>query len=110
MGEFLNVFELDHAIRQQAQRPALVTGGWITAGQCDKMGFLLPVESPSAFLGSRTPFQCGTQTLTHICLAHPLNRSDTDLEGIVDGFVRSGGLTWHRIGFEQDVRTGQHFS
>src|SRR4051812_20261361 len=73
--ERVHVLQLDHALGQQAQRPARPAVGRPGAGQGEETGFLLPVQLAPVEPRGRPGQQRRRQPLLHEPLPHPPDRA-----------------------------------
>jgi hypothetical protein len=105
--ECVDVLQLDHALGQQAQRPAPLAPGRPGAGQGEEMGFLLPVQLAPVEPWGRPGQQRRRQPLLHEPLAHPLDRAHAHPHRRRDRRIDPPRAAFRLVGLEQDARVGQ---
>src|SRR5262245_26874945 len=74
-------------LRQESETPALVAFGCRTAGQGDKMSFLLTIELTSIVPIRRLAVECPVQAIKHVFPANPGNGVWVNFHGIGNLFV-----------------------
>jgi hypothetical protein len=101
----VGVAQLDHAARQQAQRPAPASLRRRRAGQGDEVRLLLAVEP--ARVGTRAAAiraERGGQALLHEAPPQALHGGHPDPDRFCDPLVGPARPTHRRVGLEQDLR------
>jgi hypothetical protein len=107
VGEPVHVLQLDHALREQAQRPARLALRRAGASQRQQMRLLLAVQlarvEPRGGLGQ----QRRREPLLDEPLPHPLDGTDAHLQRRGDLLVDTRRPALGRVGLEQDTGVGQ---
>jgi hypothetical protein len=104
VGERVDVSQLDHPPRQQAQRPAPVPLGWLGTRRGDEVGLLLAVE-----LGGIDPLAAAVwaqrrrQALLDEALADARHGREAHPDRLGDAPVTPGRPACGFIGLEQDL-------
>src|SRR3954465_2334830 len=92
VGERVDVGQFDHALRQQAQRPAGAFVGRRRAGQRDQVGLLRTIKLSLVEARSRAVGAQGRlQALLDKALTQSLDGGDTRVNGVRDARVRPAG-------------------
>src|SRR4051794_17791225 len=104
VGERVDVGQFDHALRQQAQRPAGAFVGRRRAGQRDQVRLLRAVELALVEARSRAVGSQGRlQALLDKALTQALDGGDTRVKGVRDARVRPAGPAFGLIRLEQHL-------
>ena len=104
VGERVDVGQFDHALRQQAQRPAGAFVGRRRAGQRDQVRLLRAVELALVEARSRAVGSQGRlQALLDKALTQSLDGGDTRVKGVRDVRVRPAGPAFGLIRLEQHL-------
>ena len=105
MRERVDIGQLNHALRQQAQRPAGASVGRSRAGQRDQVCLLRTIKlSLVDPLPTPVRAQGGGEALFDKAPAHTLDRRDPSLERLGHALVRPARSAFGLIGLEQDLR------
>jgi hypothetical protein len=106
MGDFVDMAELDQSVCQETERPAAPTRWWASAGQGNKVGFLVTVEhSWTARCGAtnegtiKTTFDEGT--------SDPMDSDRSEVQSVTDLLVGPRRAKGTAIRLQQDARPRQ---
>jgi ABC-type uncharacterized transport system permease subunit len=102
MRNALDVFQFDHAIRQQTQRPMVMPVRCGAASDGDQMRFGLAVEGTRA-MTTRALFQRRVEPGQRKTFANVRNGIGMHVIGRTDLFIGPAGLRMRRVSLEQHV-------
>jgi hypothetical protein len=97
----------DQGISQEPQAPARAPFRWRAAGHGDQVGFLLPIQLPSVHPLGQPPLEGSIQSLGHVLLAPPRDRTSADRQRTSDGGVIPARTTFPLVSLQQDARVGE---
>jgi hypothetical protein len=103
----LGNLELHEATSQQAQRPAVASGGGIATHERHEMGLLAAIETPRPRPRRRTVVQRTVRPLRHEAGAHAFNGPDADLQRLSDPGVGPGRAAWTFVRLQEDAGMGE---
>jgi len=104
VGERVHIGQLDHAPREQAQRPAGASVGRSRTGECDQVGFLgtiklTLIEARPRAVGS----QRRLESFLDKALPNALHGGAAHPHGLGDALIRPPRFAVSLVGLEQDL-------